>query len=172
MKKSKNSKILSHTQKCRILQATRLGVKAGPTWRLIHKQECTEEEINFNANSLLKRLSAKFNFLVIPISNPNNSSKLDSGNTKIRYRYVLKAGAAGSAIKSNSRDFCRTLMAKNLLYRIEDINTMSFRGTNPLAKQNYSVFQYAGAWNCRHRWERLTFLIERDNKEVGNNRTI
>lgn len=162
--KSKKQEVLSQTQKNRILSVTRSGKKAPLTWKLIHSEECNENEMDFNSDLLIKKLSAKFNFLVTTVSNPDKASALDSGNVRVRYRYILKAGASGGILKTNSRDFCRTLIAKNLLYRIEDINTMSFRGANPLAKRNYSIFRYGGAWNCRHKWQRETYVVREDNK--------
>ena len=54
----------------------------------------------------------------------------------------------------------------DLIYRREDINQMSFRGENPLAKQNYSIFEYRGAWNCRHIFKRLIF-IKSTNPNAG-----
>jgi len=156
------------------------GSKRPPNWKLIHSESCDENELRFDHGKLIKRLSNKFRlgsndlkFAVSVVSNPNETSSLDRGVIKIRYRYVLSAAHRGeSLIKSNSREFCVTLVAHNKLYRLEDINMMSFRGANPISSQNYSIFKLRGHWNCRHTWQREVYLVERDNKNVENNELI
>jgi hypothetical protein len=45
---------------------------------------------------------------------------------------------------------------RNVVFRKEDINMMSFRGVNKELghkRRNYSLFKYKGGKNCHHYWE-------------------
>ena len=59
----------------------------------------------------------------------------------------------------NSRDFCKKmegLTSRNIVFRKEDINMMSFRGVNSELghnKQNYSLLKFKGGKNCHHYFE-------------------
>jgi hypothetical protein len=64
---------------------------------------------------------------------------------------------------AESRQFCskvESLTEKDIVFRLEDINQMSFRGVNKqLGHQgrNYSLFKYKGGKNCHHFWERRVY---------------
>lgn len=82
---------------------------------------------------------------------PAEKSALDDGLYAIRYKY-------SGPLDEKNRDFCRDVMTKDLIYRKEDIDQMSFRGENPMSKQNYSIFRYKGSYNCRHRWVKQVYF--------------
>ena len=89
---------------------------------------------------------------------PNTKSSQDGNNSqsqyKIRYRY---AGAS-----TGERAFCNRMLAANKLYRYEDLVNMSFSNVNPGfgigGANNYDIFSYKGGPNCKHTWERVTFV--------------
>lgn len=173
--------IYSEAEKRYTLEAlSRKGSTRPPSWKLIHSEPCDEMEEQFDHKRLLDRLcirlsleNSKEEFAVSVVSNPEEQSALDRGTLKVRYRYVLSAAHQGETlIKPNSREFCIVLVNQNKLYRLEDINMMSFRGVNPIARKNYSIFKLRGHWNCRHTWQREVYLIERDNSTVENNQLI
>lgn len=173
--------IYSEVEKRAVLTALKSkGFRQPPNWRLVHREKCSEDEISFNHAGLVDRLAEKFRlgdsdlkFAIDVVSNPNERSYLDKGVLKVRFRYVLSAEHQGeSKIKGNSREFCVVLINQDKLYRIEDINIMSFRGVNPISKKNYSIFNLRGHWNCRHTWQREIYLVERDNENVSNNELI
>ena len=156
-----------------LLTLSKRGSTKPKNWKLVHSEVCGGDELTYNSVLLTKRLSKNLKFAVSVESNPNLTSRLDSNNLKVRYRYVLNPKFKGqSAIIATSRDFCKTLISRAKLYRIEDINIMSFQGANPMTTKNYSIFQWKGSYGCRHSWMREVYAIERDNKEVGNNPTI
>jgi len=101
---------------------------------------------------------------------PNEDSIKDSGTTRIRYKYSVRPGK-GSSVQSNTRDFCRDLIGLNLLYRKEDINSMSLRGANPGlgpgGSNSYDIFQFAGGNNCRHYWEEVRQVYNPKTKKWG-----
>lgn len=90
-------------------------------------------------------------------SNPNEPSKWDQVINNnlylVRYKYV------GPRDEKN-RKFCADVLDADLIYRKEDIDMMSFRGENPMSKQNYSIWKYKGSYNCRHRFERQIFMAQ------------
>jgi hypothetical protein len=127
-------------------------------WELLFEdEEIDSVDILENEDALILALAIE--------SDPAAKSFLDQGNYAIRYKYVVAPGK-GPAIIETSRQFCIDMINADLIYRREDINQMSFRGENPLAKQNYSIFEYRGAWNCRHIFKRLIF-IKSTNPNAG-----
>lgn len=91
-------------------------------------------------------------------SNAKSSQDGTEGNEqyKIRYRY--------SGDKSGQREFCNLMLRFNKLYRYEDIVNMSFSNVNVGfgidGANNYDIFSYKGGPNCKHKWERVTFVKE------------
>jgi hypothetical protein len=89
-------------------------------------------------------------------SDPEDPSFLDRGLYKIRYEY------RGPRDDKN-RDFCGQVLDLNLIYRKEDIDTMSSNQANPEFGL-YSIWDYKGSYGCRHRWHRLVFFRKRNPK--------
>ena len=91
-------------------------------------------------------------------SKPSGFSYLDKSFYKIRYRYMQKYN------KPNSRKFCRAMMRReNAVYRIEDIDQASIRGTNKELGHKgkpYALFKYKGGVNCSHYWEQVLYRLE------------
>jgi len=171
----KSEKVFSESEKkALLLTLARTGHTKPKHWKLIHKEICKEDELEFNTKSLLKKLSRKFQFVVDVVSNPNQTSRLDRGVLKVRYRYVLHPRIVGLPVLiPTSREFCVVLINQNKIYRLEDIDQMSFRGSNPdFNAPNYSIFRYKGSFGCRHAWQREVYLIERDNENVENNQIV
>jgi hypothetical protein len=83
-------------------------------------------------------------------SSSNAPSFEDTEERLIRYKYVLNPSAPGAPIKSTTREFCRDLLNKNLVYRVEDLE----RITNDLGS---SALVWRGSYNCRHKWMRIEY---------------
>lgn len=84
------------------------------------------------------------------LANPNAPSAQDTPTLRFRYKYVGK-------ISNNSRDFCKQMIAANKVFRIEDIDKMSVRSVNPIGPSGYSIFEWRGSYNCKHRWVQLIY---------------
>jgi len=88
---------------------------------------------------------------------PGKTSKQDNKGYKVRYAYMPMRKSP------DSRQFCsrmETLTEKDIVFRLEDINQMSFRGiNNELGHQgrNYSLFKFKGGKNCHHYWEKRIY---------------
>jgi hypothetical protein len=83
-------------------------------------------------------------YFAIITSEPEAGSLQDTNNYRILYKYE-------GPKDSKNRKFCRQILDKNLLYRLEDINNMSLEGANS-EFSTYDIFTYKGSYNCRHRW--------------------
>jgi hypothetical protein len=90
-------------------------------------------------------------------ANPDKKSIEDKGIYKVRYKYAPIRNS------KDSRSFCRRIegmSANNIVFRKEDINSMSFRGVNKEFghnRRNYSLLKYKGGVNCHHYWNMLVF---------------
>ena len=88
---------------------------------------------------------------------PSKSSSQDNKGYKVRYAYMPMRKSP------NSRDFCTKMEAlteKDIVFRIEDINQMSFRGVNKELGhkgRNYSLAKFKGGKNCHHYWEKRVY---------------
>ncbi len=89
-------------------------------------------------------------------SEPEDPSFLDKGLYKIRYEY------RGPRDERN-RDFCAKVLDLKLIYRKEDIDTMTSSQANP-EFGIYSIWDYKGSYGCRHKWHRLVFFRKRDTR--------
>jgi hypothetical protein len=69
----------------------------------------------------------------------------------------------GAPVKETTREFCRDLLKKNLVYRVEDLDTI----VNDLGS---SALVWRGSYNCRHLWSRLTY--KRGPKPIQNNGSV
>jgi hypothetical protein len=83
-------------------------------------------------------------------SSPNQPSFEDTDKRLIRYKYVLNPQAGGSPIKDTTREFCKDLLQKNLVYRVEDLEGI----TNDLGS---SAMVWRGSFNCRHQWKKIEY---------------
>jgi len=84
-------------------------------------------------------------------TNPNGPSMEDETEYNVRYKYILNPRVTGqSAVIKTTRDFCKSLLAKNMVWRVEDME----------ATQNdfgQSAMVWRGGYNCRHVWSRILY---------------
>ena len=132
-------------------------------WELVDAEEVGDEEPeDFDVEGYLNGL--------VSLSATQDSSQ-DTKLYKVRYKY--SKGTSKTPI-GDSRDFCKTMLSKKMLYRKEDIGQMSARGVNKKfghKGKNYSLFKYKGGVNCYHRWERRIYKkrLKKDGEEWGGN---
>lgn len=84
-------------------------------------------------------------------TDPNGPSMEDEKEYNVRYKYILNPRIGGqSAVIHTTRDFCKTLINQNRVWRIEDME----------ATQNDfgdSAMVWRGGYNCRHVWARILY---------------
>lgn len=97
---------------------------------------------------------------------PNANSEQDSEQFKIRYQYAPQAAG------SNSREFCKKMVAANKIYRKEDIIRMGTKPVNPGwgagGANTYSIWLYKGGGDCHHKWLRKTYVKKGANVDVNS----
>ena len=140
-------------------QLEALGERISDDWELIHSEEVKDSEKGLNLDNLADIKSA-----------PNKKSKQDRGIYKVRYAYMPVRKSP------NSREFCKRMelyTQDNIVFRKEDIGTMSFRGVNRKLGhngRNYSLFKYKGGKNCKHYWELRVYKKKvSDDAEISVN---
>jgi hypothetical protein len=89
-------------------------------------------------------------------SDPNAESYEDTVQFRIRFKYV-------GPRDNKNRKFCSDMLAKNRVYRMEDIEQLS----NP-EFGNYDIFTWRGSFNCRHTWVKLVFQPEGKIRNSGD----
>jgi len=83
---------------------------------------------------------------------------------KVRYKYTGN--------KNPEREFCKAMMQReDRLFRKEDIDAMSKRAVNPrfgeFGANTYDIFKFKGGPRCRHKWARVTFMLNLNAIEKG-----
>lgn len=91
-------------------------------------------------------------------SSPNSPSEEDTKQYLIRYKYILNPKASGAPVKSTTRAFCKDLLAKNFVFRVEDI-------LNITNDQGSSAADWRGGYNCRHLWQQIKY--KKDTKIIN-----
>jgi hypothetical protein len=84
-------------------------------------------------------------------TNPNGPSIEDEKEYNVRYKYILNPRITGqSAVIKTTRDFCKSLIAKNFVWRVEDME----KTQNDFGD---SAMVWRGGANCRHVWSRILY---------------
>jgi hypothetical protein len=95
--------------------------------------------------------SVKDNFA----TTPNDESYQDNSFYKVRYKYSLNQNISQSAIIPTTRQFCRELIQKNYVWRIEEVE-------NEFNSFGQSAQFWRGGYNCRHEWYRIFYKKSSD----------
>ena len=84
-------------------------------------------------------------------TNPNGPSEENEKDYNVRYKYILNPKITGqSAIIKTTRNFCRDLIAKNYVWRVEDME----KTTNEFGD---SAMVWRGGYNCRHIFAKIIY---------------
>ena len=86
----------------------------------------------------------------VSATQPNAPSEEDEKEYKVRYKYILNPEAQAPAIIDTTRDFCRELIQKNYVWRLEDMDAQ-------LNDEGDSALVWRGGYNCRHLWARIEY---------------
>jgi hypothetical protein len=156
-------------------------------WELIDERKVdynTETELDEQINKLNSKkqslLSKVYNFVSTGTARPNAKSEQDGQNKegvefKVRYQYApLTINTNDKGTQTESRDFCKKMVAAKKIYRKEDIEMMSKNSVNEgwglKGANNYDIFLYKGGGACHHFWIRKTYMAKsaKLKPEVGN----
>jgi hypothetical protein len=90
----------------------------------------------------------KEGFITAP--DPNASSVENEKEYRVRYKYVLNPQAGTNPVIPTTRDFCRELVQKNYVWRLEDLDAL-------INDEGDSALVWRGGYNCRHLWARIEY---------------
>jgi hypothetical protein len=100
-------------------------------------------------------------------TSPNDNSYQDNSFYRVRYKYSLNSNIKQSPIIPTTRQFCRELIQKNYVWRIEEVE-------NEINSFGQSAQFWRGGYNCRHEWFRIFYKKSGDitNKSSINKNKI
>jgi hypothetical protein len=90
----------------------------------------------------------KEGFITAP--DPNAASVENEKEYRVRYKYVLNPAAGTNPVIPTTRDFCRELVQKNYVWRLEDLDALTNDEGDP-------AIVWRGGYNCRHLWARIEY---------------
>jgi hypothetical protein len=93
----------------------------------------------------------KEGFITAP--DPNATSVENEEEYRVRYKYVLNPAAGTNPIIPTTRDFCRELVQKNYVWRLEDLDSLTNDEGDP-------AIVWRGGYNCRHLWARIEYSYD------------
>ncbi len=133
-------------------------------WELVD-----ERPVDYDAEQAL----SKYAFASTGSAFPNAKSDQD-GVTEEGKRYKVRYAYAPESTKTNSREFCKKMVASGKVYRKEDVLRMGGQAVNagfgPEGAATYSIWLYKGGARCHHFWMRKTYLAKGEGvtPDVGN----
>jgi hypothetical protein len=133
-------------------------------WELVD-----ERPVDYDAEQAL----SKYAFASTGSAFPNAKSDQD-GVTAEGKRYKVRYAYAPESTKTNSREFCKKMVASGKVYRKEDVLRMSSQAVNAgfgvEGAATYSIWLYKGGARCHHFWMRKTYLAKGEGvtPDVGN----
>jgi hypothetical protein len=133
-------------------------------WELVD-----ERPVDYDAEQAL----SKYAFASTGSAFPNAKSSQD-GVTPEGKRYKVRYAYAPESTKTNSREFCKKMVAASKVYRKEDVLRMDGQAVNegfgPRGAATYSIWLYKGGARCHHFWMRKTYLAKGEGvtPDVGN----
>jgi hypothetical protein len=133
-------------------------------WELVD-----ERPVDYDAEQAL----SKYAFASTGSAFPNAKSSQD-GVTAEGKRYKVRYAYAPESTKTNSREFCKKMIAAGKVYRKEDVLRMDGQAVNagfgPEGAATYSIWLYKGGARCHHFWMRKTYLAKGEGvtPDVGN----
>ena len=136
-------------------------------WQLVD-----ERPVDYDAEQALSKYAFASTGSAFPNAKSSQDGVTDEGRRyKVRYSY---APASAALQKSNSREFCKKMIAASKVYRKEDIERMGGQAVNagfgPEGAATYSIWLYKGGARCHHFWMRKTYLAKAEGvtPDVGN----
>ncbi len=133
-------------------------------WELVD-----ERPVDYDAEQAL----SKYAFASTGSAFPNAKSSQD-GVTAEGKRYKVRYAYAPESTKTNSREFCKKMVASGKVYRKEDVLRMGGQAVNAgfgvEGAATYSIWLYKGGARCHHFWMRKTYLAKGEGvtPDVGN----
>jgi hypothetical protein len=136
-------------------------------WELVD-----ERPVDYDAEQALSKYAFASTGSAFPNAKSDQDGVTEEGKRyKVRYAYAPESAALQ---KSNSREFCKKMIAAGKVYRKEDIERMDGQAVNAgfgiSGAATYSIWLYKGGARCHHFWMRKTYLAKGEGvtPDVGN----
>jgi hypothetical protein len=136
-------------------------------WELVD-----ERPVDYDAEQALSKYAFASTGSAFPNAKSSQDGVTEEGKRyKVRYAYAPESAALQ---KSNSREFCKKMIAAGKVYRKEDVLRMSSQAVNAgfgvEGAATYSIWLYKGGARCHHFWMRKTYLAKGEGvtPDVGN----
>jgi len=136
-------------------------------WELVD-----ERPVDYDAEQALSKYAFASTGSAFPNAKSSQDGVTEEGKRyKVRYAYAPESAALQ---KSNSREFCKKMIAAGKVYRKEDVLRMDGQAVNagfgPEGAATYSIWLYKGGARCHHFWMRKTYLAKAEGltPDVGN----
>jgi hypothetical protein len=136
-------------------------------WELVD-----ERPVDYDAEQALSKYAFASTGSAFPNAKSSQDGVTEEGKRyKVRYAYAPESAALQ---KSNSREFCKKMIAAGKVYRKEDIERMDGQAVNAgfgvEGAATYSIWLYKGGARCHHFWMRKTYLAKGEGvtPDVGN----
>jgi hypothetical protein len=166
------TQLSAHTDPKIALSLIEKGEVLGEEWVLIDETEVdvdSELELDAEIEALNnKKKPSLFQKLASTITGrPNAKSDQDQNIDGVRFitRYKYSGEQTGE------REFCKSMLSADKLYRKEDIENTNSNVVNPGQGHDgasYNLFLYKGGVNCKHKWMRQTY-VSFDNIKIDVN---
>lgn len=125
-------------------------------WELIDEREASADFEDARNDA--------WSFASVVPGDSKRPSELDNDIVRIRYTY-------DGDLSANSRDFCKKMVRAKRVWRKEDIINAGSLAVNPGfgegGSDTYSIWEFKGGPNCKHRWIRQTYLKKENNRKVS-----
>ena len=131
-------------------------------WELVDERQVDYEQ----EEALDKMIGLASTGSARPNAKSEQDGKSDGLNFKVRYQY------APLKVSSNSREFCKKMVAAAKIYRKEDIMQMSQKAVNAgwglNGADTYDIWLYKGGGGCHHFWMRKTYMAKGVKPDANN----
>jgi hypothetical protein len=131
-------------------------------WELVDEREVDYEQ----EEALDKMIGLASTGSARPNAKSEQDGSTDGLKFKVRYQYAPLKTA------SNSREFCKKMVASKKIYRKEDIIQMGNQAVNAgwglNGADTYSIWEFKGGGDCHHFWMRKTYMAKGVSPDVKN----
>ena len=147
-------------------------------WIVIDEREAVEEDeevLNTHLQKVESKLQeVKLSFIqkainLVSTGSANPTQK--SGQDKLVKEKYFKVRYKYTGNPNPEREFCKAMMSANKLYRKEDIDLMSTKKVNAgfgeFGSDYYDIFRFHGGPRCRHKFKRVTMMLDLNKMENG-----
>lgn len=125
----------------------------------------SEEELLKDGWVVVSKEPIKLEEFGLAPTKPNAESDQDTEEIKVRYKYDLNPDIKQNPIIPTTREYCRTLLTKNFVFRKEEIESLPPNSDPDDGGWGGNALTYRGNFQCRHWWYKMTY--KKDSKIVN-----